>query len=757
MAKSGNNNRGTAALAFRLAFVALAGVRLLSFRNTIDLLGQFDLRRVVLLTGMTLLDFAVLLAAYVAVNRYFRRRRQAEESLRQSEQFARATVDALPTHLAILNDQGLILKTNHAWRKFWPSNDTSPDDAAEGSNYLAVRDAAAGKGCAEAAAAAAGIRAVIRGQQEEFRVEYEAHLPGPSADALGERRWFMMRVTRFPSDGPVRVVVAHEDITPRVLAEEAMGKAKEDAEKANQAKSSFLANMSHEIRTPISAILGYSDMLLEPGQSQSERERCVGTIRRNSEHLLEIINDVLDISKIEACRMSVESIPCDLPQLIADVICLTQPRAIQKKLDFKVELDGAIPRQIMTDPLRLRQVLVNLVANAIKFTENGAVRITVSRQIGYFTHDVRFDVKDTGIGMSEEQLGRLFQPFRQADESTTRRFGGTGLGLTISKRLAKLLGGDISVQSSEAVGSTFSLTINGGARENVEFVHDLGETEARVAEAGRPPEPVTLSGRILLAEDGEDNQELICSYLRSAGASVTLAPNGRACLELARQFPFDLILMDMQMPELDGYGATMQLRSSGYTMPIVALTANAMAEDRARCIASGCTDYLSKPVAREHLLSTVKRHMNRIQAGGANRSPAAAPATTAPAPAAPTPASPVPTSTGAPSVKPELVARFIARLPQRVNKIAASLMEQNLQELQQAVHQLKGAGQGYGFSEISELAGRAEQRIKDGQDLQAIKREVDELVRVIRGIQGYQASCEIEAGASIAAGDAPSH
>src|SRR6185503_10695686 len=288
--------------------------------------------------------------------------------------------------------------------------------------------------------------------------------------------------------------------------------ARDRAEAASRAKSSFLANMSHEIRTPMTAIIGYSDMMLEPNQSLSDRQDCLQVIRRNGRHLLELINDILDISKIEAGKMTVERIRTDLPQLMTDVASLMRPRALDKGLDFNVKFQGAVPQQITTDALRTKQILVNLLGNAIKFTHMGSIELAVECAPGEQSSQVRFHIKDTGIGMNQSQVTRLFQPFTQADESMTRKYGGTGLGPTISQRLATLLGGDISVQSQPGAGSTFTVMIDGGSLEGIALRTDI--TESVLAGAPVPAERrIQLRGRILLAEDGLDNQRLISMHL----------------------------------------------------------------------------------------------------------------------------------------------------------------------------------------------------------------------------------------------------
>jgi PAS domain S-box-containing protein len=398
----------------------------------------------------------------------------------------------------------------------------------------------------------------------------------------------------------------------------ALEEARVAAEAASRTKSEFLANMSHEIRTPMTAILGFAESLLDPELSESERLSAVYTIRRNGEHLLGLINDILDLSKIEAGRMTVERVPCSAFQIIAEVASLAKASAGAKNLLFDVECVGLMPETISTDPIRLHQILINLIGNAIKFTETGGVRL-VARFVDGEEPMMQFDVLDTGIGMSPEQVARLFQPFVQGDSTITRKFGGTGLGLAISKRLATMLGGTIKVAHSEVgQGTGVRVTISTGPVDGVKMVDDPKSATLALPEhlsTARTPMG-RLDCRVLLAEDCLDNQRLITHVLRRAGAEVTIAENGQVAVEkslMARDEgrPFDVILMDMQMPLLDGYQAASLLRQKGYRGPIIALTANAMAGDRDKCINAGCDDYVGKPIDRRKLAEIILTHLRK--------------------------------------------------------------------------------------------------------------------------------------------------
>ncbi|MCC5827903.1 MAG: PAS domain S-box protein [Phycisphaeraceae bacterium] len=455
----------------------------------------------------------------------------------------------------------------------------------------------------------------------------------PSAE-LALKRKDGSRVDVFSShlmlrntEGDPEMYCIDVDLTERKRIEDALRKANgelreaieranqmaEEARQANLSKSEFLANMSHEIRTPMTAILGFADLLNGERDLVSDPEMvadCVRRIRANADHLMSVINDVLDMSKIEAGKLSVEMMMVDLGQVMDAVVAALENRAAAKGLELGVEYDSMVPDRIRTDPVRLRQILFNLVGNAIKFSDRGAILIRASfAQQSPGAGVLRLAVVDSGIGMTPEQCRRIsrFKPFTQADGSTSRRFGGTGLGLSISSSLAQLLGGRIEVASEEGRGSRFTLVLETEACGSWQSASDRDDFDVRSI---HHPEPtacdrsaaVSLAGaRILLVEDGVDNQRLVGFHLGRAGASVATAEHGRAALEAIERAgregrPFDLVLMDMQMPVMDGYEATRQLRSAGFQTPIIALTAHAMVEDRKRCLETGCNDYASKPI-----------------------------------------------------------------------------------------------------------------------------------------------------------------
>ncbi len=431
----------------------------------------------------------------------------------------------------------------------------------------------------------------------------------------GKTRWLRdTGHTFFVGEGDqrkaVRVVGMVQDVTAQKEYEESLEQARRAAEAANQSRGEFLANMSHEIRTPMTAIIGHVDILSEV-LSDPEHRGYLETIRRNGQFLLHIINDILDLSKIDAGRLLLERDRVRIDELLSDLRSLLDVRAESKGLDFTIEFDGLVPETIEIDAIRLRQILLNLLGNAIKFTETGSVRLVV-RYLAEPTQ-LQFDVIDTGIGISQDLIDSLFQPFVQADASTTRHYGGTGLGLTICRRFARMFGGDISVESQPGRGSKFSLVVDCGPSDNVRHIRPNLD---RMPTQPIDEENIRIDGTILIADDRRDIRFLAARILENAGARIETADNGRHAVDRVRQaeqsgIPFDLILMDMQMPEMDGYEATRTLRHEGYKCPIIALTANAMQGDRDACLRAGCSDYLSKPINSGELLQIAWRLLLR--------------------------------------------------------------------------------------------------------------------------------------------------
>ncbi len=534
---------------------------------------------------------------------------------------------------------------------------------------------------------------------------------------------------------------AHDHLEQRVRERTAdLEVARLKAEAANRSKTNFLANMSHEIRTPMTAILGFSEMLLDPDHSQSLRLDSVLTIHRNGKHLLGLINDILDISKIEAGKMTMESRPTPLVELVADVASLIRLRAGEKGLSLHVEYLSAVPQTIRTDPTRLRQVLANLLGNAVKFTERGSVTLRVRLLNGseYSEPKLQFAVVDTGIGIAADNLEKLFVPFTQADESVTRRFGGTGLGLAISRQLVHMLGGDITVDSRPGHGSTFTVTISIGSLDGVRILERPCEIEAecrthRGHEDIVPAPQSILRGRVLVAEDGIDNQRLVRAILTAKGIDVTVVENGRlACEEVERAdaagAPFALVFMDMQMPEMDGYTAARRLRDQGSRIPIVALTAHALAGDRERCMEAGCDDYLTKPIDRRRLVEFAAKYLSNWSGSPPDTLP---PEGERSATGAEQGASEMLHSELADDpVIAGLLVEFLNVLPERLHEIHRAATDNDLTTLAMLAHKLGGAGGGFGYPPITEAARTLERLSKESADLEAIRASISDLTSI---------------------------
>jgi len=419
------------------------------------------------------------------------------------------------------------------------------------------------------------------------------------------------------------------EIAERKQREVELQRARIAAEAASRAKSEFLANMSHEIRTPMHGVLGFTNVLLETPLNAEQREH-VETIRSSGESLLHIINDILDFSKVEAGKLTVERVPFDLRSAVKEVAELLAAQAHKKGLELALKIHASVPRSIESDPVRVRQVLTNLVGNAIKFTRQGRVRIEVD--IAPESGELRFAVSDTGIGVASEKHSLLFQDFSQADGSTTREFGGTGLGLAISKRLVELMGGRIGFTSEPGRGSVFWFTLPAPVGGTLSLMSGTANTRIlaiknSAAELHQPTAAAAITSsvandasahtRVLVAEDNVVNQRLVKRLLEKLGCRVDIAVDGHEAVRMAAEQRYAIVFMDCSMPEMDGYQATAELRrreaGSGQRIPIVAFTANAMAGDRARCLEAGMDDYLTKPVRVGELRAALARWTPEVE------------------------------------------------------------------------------------------------------------------------------------------------
>ena len=507
-------------------------------------------------------------------------------------------------------------------------------------------------------------------------------------------------------------------------SQDALHAAKQAAEAANRAKSEFLANMSHEISTPLTSILGYAELMAEGESSPVDEKDYLDAILRNGRHLLALICDILDFSKIEAGKLELSPAPTRVHALITGVAGMLRVRAQEQHLSFAVAFDGALPETILADEARLRQGLMNLVGNAIKFTRTGGVRIVAAFAPDWRSGPaVRIDVIDTGIGISADQMTGLCQPFVQADASTSRRFGGTGLGLAITRKLLEIMGGQLEIASRPGQGSIFSMIVPTGPLDGVTMVEGFQEAAEGPEPAAPAPGPRTLAGvTVLLAEDGADNRRLIGTILAKAGAEVVAARNGLEAAVLAASRRFDVVLMDMQMPIMDGYEAAARLRSDGYAGPIIALTAHALSSDRGKCLAAGCTDYMAKPLKRVALVEAVAHHVAHPPSGVV---------------AAPLDESPIASEFAGEADLAEITQEFVAGLPAQVQAMQDALGRGDLDDVKHLAHCLKGAGGSYGYACLTHESHRLEAAAgaADGGQARSALEQLKSLCRrVLRGM-----------------------
>jgi len=561
--------------------------------------------------------------------------------------------------------------------------------------------------------------------------EMQAHLDGvkPCFEAeyrmktrSNEWKWVLGRgrvVERDAADKPIRVTGTHLDITERKEAEGELRKAKETAEEASRLKSQFVANVSHEIRTPLNCIMGFAEVILASDSLRAIHQQAQ-TIIQESETLMTLINDLLDEGKIASGKLALERKPFDLHNLLDRLARTARFQSQAKGLAFETVIGETVPRYVVGDVLRIRQVLLNLISNAIKFTEKGSVTVRVE-VLGYDAGLVRlrFSVIDTGIGIPKEKHDRIFQSFVQADGGTTRRYGGTGLGTTISRQLVELMGGKISIESEVGKGSVFSFVVDLEVCPETPKQEELAELEAGT-ESGTPTSTRRV-GRVLLAEDYPSNQEVARLHLEGAGHTVKIAQNGREAVSLCDGESFDIILMDVQMPEMDGHEATRRIRASGgrhAAIPIVGLTANADATTREACLESGMNEVITKPIRRQSLLTAVNHWLSQQSADASPPPDAAKPDVVPAQPAGTVIPLDFPAALeefGSRQTVDQIVGQFLQNVEAQMTVLKEAIEREDPDTLRRESHSIKGGAATLEARPLADAARRLEELGKQGQ------------------------------------------
>ncbi|RDH86032.1 MAG: hypothetical protein DIZ80_00750 [endosymbiont of Galathealinum brachiosum] len=508
---------------------------------------------------------------------------------------------------------------------------------------------------------------------------------------------------------------------------------RDEALAASQQKSAFLANMSHEIRTPLTSIIGYSERIrFDKAKTRDDEKHMLDIVLQNGNHLLHLINDILDLSKVEANKLEVEKTSFSIIKVVEHARRLLNERALEKNIQLDINYLLPIPEMILNDAIRTKQIILNLASNAIRFTDDGKVTIDISyRQ----SEDMLvIDIKDSGIGMSNDELERLFKPFSQADSSISRRFGGTGLGLTISKRLVELMDGEIVVQSVKGIGSRFTSTIKAGFNEKTDsFITELTDEDLAVSEYEQPIEGLILSGKLLLVEDTSEIRELVKAYIEDYGIQIDTASNGKEGVELALNNDYDLVLMDIQMPVMNGKQAISQLRKQNYNKPVIALTADALTDHAEKFTQLGFTEVLTKPIIINDLISTIQRYVSLSKnVNNDEVDPALVGAAVELTGEANIETESREAESGENSdvddILYDLKIKYLKQLPDYINNLKSSISNNDMQNAHAILHQLKGISGSLGYNELTDIAVDASELLYSGEF-----EKVDSKIRLMEG------------------------